>query len=157
MILHGSVDHWNQLNCFAWILSWGHKQMAAGAGDSQLDWDTCGCSSFSPSTWPLDLPTLSFFPSWRSYIVSLTLWPASPEWVLWELWDDVATFLSHSLRSLTMSTLPSYFDSQVMTAHPEYRGWKLLCFQAVTDVYNGRVGWVLWHRLQRLSITPRSS
>ena len=156
MILHGSVDHQSQLSRSAWVLSWGHKQIAAGAGDSQLDWDTWGCSSFSPSVWPLDSPTLRFFPSWRSYIVGLTLWPAVPEREPWELRCDVATFLI-SLRGLTVSPLPSYFDSRVMTAHPEYRGWTSHHFQAVIGVCNGREGWVLWHCLWWLSVTPCSS
>lgn len=90
------LDHWSQRNCFAWILSWGHKQMAAGGWRLQLDWDTWGWVTVSPpSTWPLDLPDLSFFPSWRRSlhsqfnIVACFIWA----WVLWELWDDVATFL----------------------------------------------------------------
>lgn len=104
------------------------SQMASGTGVliGQLGRNTCGWSSFAHSMRPFYMPTWSFFPAWKSNIVSFT-WQL--DWAFQEMWGDVASFISHSLRNPQMS-LFCYVTliNQVVEAHSEYRGWKFtLC------------------------------
>lgn len=140
MILHGSVDRWGQLSCFAWLLSSDHRWQQ-GLESWQLGWNTCGWSSFTHSVWPFYMPTWSFFPAWKSSIVSFT-WQLDRAFQ--EMWEDVASFTSHSLRNPQMS-LFCYVTlmNQVMEAHSEYKGWNLYsAYMSVAACLHGGEGFM---------------
>lgn len=153
MILHGSVDRWGQLSCFAWLLSSDHRWQQ-GLESWQLGWNTCGWSSFTHSVWPFYMPTWSFFPAWKSSIVSFT-WQLDRAFQ--EMWEDVASFTSHSLRNPQMS-LFCYVTliNQVVEAHSEYKGWKFTLCLRVSCSMPTQGGKVLWHCLWKV-ITHISS